>query len=140
MSSLVRRRIGWHDDFVDVAFTGEMPGHFVGLDIGTGASFLMIALAIIASRTGMPDGHVVSTRVTVVMVVVPLVGIRRVLAVVGWRRRRRNACRRDVCGGCRWSSGIGLPLPTPVAVVASLCTGKVREVGKRPGRLPRLQE
>ena len=80
---------------MDISFAGEMPGHFVGLDVGAGASLLVIAFAIVACCTGVPDGDIVSAGVTVVVVVVPFVGIGRViLAVVGWRRRRRNACRR----------------------------------------------
>ena len=82
---------------MDVAFAWEMPGHFVGLDVGAGASLLMVAFAIVARCTGVPDGDIVSAGVTVVVVIVPLVGIGRVvLAVVGQHRRRWNADRKSV--------------------------------------------
>ncbi len=49
-----------------------------GLILGyvlAGASFLMIAFAGVASGAGVPDGHVISARVAIVVIVEPLVGV-----------------------------------------------------------------
>ena len=49
---------------------GLVLGHIVA-----GAPLLMIALAVVARGAGMPNGHVISAGVAVVVVVVPFVGV-----------------------------------------------------------------
>ena len=95
---------------MDVSFTWKMSGSFVGLCVRPVTSLLMVAFAVIASGTGMPNGQVVSARVAVVLVVVPLVGIGRIVAIGPWGGR-------DAWRGCRI-----------VVIVASSSTAAVRVV------------
>ena len=95
---------------MDAAFAGKMPGGFVGLYIGPGASLLVIAFAVVARRAGVPDGYVVSAGVTVIVVVAPLVRIGRVLAIgITWGGR--NAGSGEVvmyfCAHCALHHGHG---------------------------------
>ena len=61
LSGLFWRRVGWHDDLVDVAFAAEMALRFVGRLVGASASFLVMVFAIVAGRACVPDGHVIPT-------------------------------------------------------------------------------
>lgn len=74
--------------FVLIAFAQKNSCGLVGLNIGPGASLLMIAFVVIASCTCMPAEHIVSTRVTVVLIVVPFVGFGWIVAmIVCWGKR-----------------------------------------------------
>ena len=54
-----------------------MSGGFILGHVLAGASHLMITFAFVARSTGVPVGHVVSTRVAVVVVVEPLIWVGR---------------------------------------------------------------
>ena len=52
----------------------------VGRYVLARATLLMMVVAVVAGAAGVPNGHIVSARVAVVHVVVPLVAIGRVVA------------------------------------------------------------
>ena len=94
-----------------------------GLILGyvlAGASFLMIAFAGVASGAGVPDGHVISARVAIVVIVEPLVGVGWCVAPAprpGVGRGWWDA------GNGRWRSGgrwrIVVVASSPSAIVSS---------------------
>ena len=52
----------------------------IGRYVRARATLLMMVVAVVAGGAGVPDGHIVSARVAVVLVVVPFVAIGRVVA------------------------------------------------------------
>ena len=76
--NLMWERIGRHDGFVDTLFGGEVAKGFVLANILASASGLVVGFGVVASGAGVPDGDVVATGETVVLVVEVFVG-------VGWR-------------------------------------------------------
>lgn len=60
---------------MDVSFAYVVTGGFVGRNIGACASYLVMRFAVVACGAGVPDGHIVSTRIAVVVVIIPFVGV-----------------------------------------------------------------
>ena len=67
----------------------------VGRYIRARATLLMMVVAVVAGGAGVPKGHIVSARVAVIQVVVPLVAIGWIVARSS-SGRRWDATRRRV--------------------------------------------
>ena len=66
-----------HDGTVNPVLGADVSGGFVLGHILADASYLMIALLVVAGDAGVPQGDVVSAGETVVLVIVILVGVGR---------------------------------------------------------------
>ena len=63
-----------------IPFTHKMSSSLICSDVGTSAALLMVWFGVIARLTGVPDWDIVTTRVTIIPVIVILFGIGRAIA------------------------------------------------------------
>jgi hypothetical protein len=116
-----------------------MSGRLICSDVGASAALLMVWFGVIARLAGVPDWNIVTTRVTIIPVIVVLLGIERTATVSAWSGqgycgegsgggRYMAWCWSDRwCGGGRYGrdrrgygtgQGIGLPAVTTIAMTA----------------------
>jgi hypothetical protein len=128
LSGLFWRRAGRHNDLVDVTLTAEVSLRGVSRIVGTGTSFLMMVLPLVAGRACVPDGHVIPTGVAVVVVIVPLVrvGLAHVCALpfavgIRWRDARNGRGRNGEWRGGGWVGVWRIVCTAPAAPTATAC-------------------
>lgn len=110
---------------MDAAFGAVVSGSFVLGHVLAGASDLMMTLLVVASSAGVPEGHVVTTRVTIVLIVVEFVGVGRLLSAVvaaGRLGRWWWDARWELCW---WWSGVGVTTITSAATIIVVASATV---------------